>query len=91
MAKAKTMLKSKATLNGKSVKKDEIGCEKRLESRFVSDFISGRAKLLDNGELTLFVDIKSTDQKYNELINELRDKLKALSSSIVPIVFEYCF
>jgi len=128
---------------------DEIGCKKRFESRFMSDFISGKIKLQDKNDDTLFdgmkttkpeplkfsneavavfnagrelwryyhsqpnaevnatfydireyfqgrneggkMKTKSTDEKYNELIGILRDKLKVLGEKIQPKVYEYEF
>ena len=128
---------------------DEIGCKKRFESRFMSDFIAGKVRPQDNDDGTLFdgmktakptplkfsseasavfdagrelwkyyhsqtkaevnasfynireyfqgrnengaMRTKSTDNKYNELIGILRDKLKDLAKKIEPKVYEYSF
>jgi hypothetical protein len=128
---------------------DEVGCEKRFESRFMSDFIAGKVKPTESTESALldekkpskpaplmfsheaaavfaagrelwryyhkqpkananasFYDIrehfqgrkaggnmntKSADEKYNELIGVLRDKLKVLAKKIEPKVYEYGF
>jgi hypothetical protein len=128
---------------------DEIGCEKRFESRFMSDFIAGNVKPQESGDAELldgkrttepvplkfsreasavfdagrelwryyhsqpkananasFYDIrehfqgrnekgtmktKSTNEKYNELIGILRERLKVLAKKIEPKVYEYGF
>jgi hypothetical protein len=128
---------------------NEIGCEKRFESRFMSDFIAGNVKPQEGGEAELldgnktsgttplkfsreasavfdagrelwryyhsqpkadanasFYDIrehfqgrnekgtmktKSTNEKYNELIGILRERLKVLAKKIEPKVYEYGF
>ena len=125
---------------------DEIGCDKRFESRFMSDFIAGKIEIKKDKELTdnnktknekivfsqeaaavieagrelwkyyhiqkeininaSFYDIrehfqgrsesgnmktKSTDEKYNSLIKDLRQKLSVLAEKIQPKVYEYGF
>jgi hypothetical protein len=109
---------------------NEVGCEDRFESRFMSDFIkdkplSAEAQAVLNAGKALwqyyhqkaktdkgadinasFYDIreyfqgrsekgtmkqKSSDETYNALIKDLRQKLSVLAEKIKPKVYEYGF